>query len=538
MKHWYLVAGALAVLTGCAGNGEPPESEETANAPDGNSPQNEEIDADPDALTVNMQSDVSSLDPHFGNDHASLNVKRTIYDTLVRTDEDLDIHMSLAESFEQEEPDVWEVSLREDVTFHDGTEFNADAVKVNVERMLDEETASPVAFMFEMIEEVEVVDDYTVRFYTEYPFAPLKQHFAHPAGQMISPALIEEDQQAVEDGEQPGSVINENPVGTGFYKFDSQQAGEEIHLVKNDDYFDGEAGADELTFRIVPEDLTRVGELETDSAQIIGHLNPNDISRLEENEETKVARHDSASLAYFGFNTEVEPFDDPDVRRAIAMAINKDDIVEGVMGGAALKAEGPLAPPVTGASDNLDSIEENVDEARDLLAEAGYEDGIEAELWTDDSRVRLDTAELIQSHLAQIGVNVEIVSMESGAHREQVSEGEHELFLGSWGTVTGDADYGLYPVFHSDSHGMTGNRMFYSNEEVDALLDAARQKMDPDERDELYHEAQQIIVDEAPMVPLYHIEHLAGLRSDIENFYIHPSSLYEMVDVTRTIEEE
>ncbi|WP_280771792.1 glutathione ABC transporter substrate-binding protein [Salipaludibacillus daqingensis] len=537
MKKWFVIAGATTVLAGCAGDGEPLNSEDPANVPNNSNSSNEEVDADPDALVVNMQSDVNALDPHFGNDHASLNVKRTIYDTLVRTDEDLDLHMSLAESFEQEEPDLWEVSLKEGVTFHDGVEFNAEAVKVNVERMLDPEVGSSVAFMFNMIEEVEIVDDYTVRFHTEYPFAPLKTHFAHPAGQMISPDLIEEDQQAFADGEEPGSVINDHPIGTGFYKFESQTPGEEIRLVKNEDYFDGEAGSDTLTFRIVPEDLTRVGELETDSAQIIGHLNANDISRLEENEDTKVARYDSASLAYFGFNTDTEPFDDPDVRRAIAMAINKEDIIEGVLNGAALKADGPLAPPVLGASDNLDPIVEDVDAARELLAEAGFEDGLETELWIDDSRVRLDTAELIQSQLAQIDVNAEIVSMESGVHRELVSEGEHELFLGAWGTVTGDADYGLYPVFHSDSHGMTGNRMFYSNDEVDDLLEAARQEMDGEERNALYHDAQQIIINEAPMVPLYHVEHLAGLRSDIENFYIHPSSLYEMVDVTRTVEE-
>lgn len=523
----------LVLLTACAGEGEPvnEENESGENEPSGSESNEAAEEADPDSLVVNMAADVSSLDPHFGNDHYSLNVKRTIYDTLVATDENLDLEMSLAESFEQVDDTTWEVVLQEEITFHDGADFDAETVKMNIERMLDPDLGSSVAFMFDMIEEVEILDDYTLQIHTEYPFAPLRTHFAHPAGQQISPLVIEEDYAAMEEGEEPGSVVNETPVGTGFYIMEEQSPGEAYHLTQNEDYWRGDPGAENLTFEIVPEDLTRVGQLETNAAQIIGHLNPNDVPRIEENEDTKVARFDSASLAYLGFQTQEAPFDDPLVRVAVAKAVNKEDIVDSVMAGTAIPADGPLAPPVFGSYDELDAIEQDIEEAEELLAEAGYEDGFDVELWVDDSRAWRDAAEIIQAQLAPIGINVEIESMESGVHRERLTEGEAPMFISSWGTVTGDADYGLYPVFHSDSHGVSGNRTFYENEEVDQLLEEARQESDEAAREKLYHEAQQIIVDEAPIVPLYHIEHLAGLREDIENFVIHPSSLYDLFPV-------
>ncbi len=526
----------LVLLGACAGEGEPVNNmdETSENTEASGADASNEEQADPDALVINMASDVSSLDPHFGNDHPSLNVKRTIYDTLVSTDENLELEMSLAESFEQVDDTTWEVVLQEGIEFHDGSELNAESVKLNIERMLDPDLASPVAFMFDMIEEVELVDDYSLLIHTEYPFAPLRTHFAHPAGQQISPLVIEEDYAAIEEGADPGSVVNENPIGTGFYVLAEQEPGSSYELVQNENYWNGKPGAETLTFEIVPEDLTRVGQLETDSAQIIGHLNPNDVQRVEDNEDTKVARYESASLAYLGFQTEEEPFDDPLVREAIALAVNKEDIVNSVMNGTAQPAKGPLAPIVFGASDQLEQIEQDMETAQDLLAEAGFDEGFETELWVDDSRAWQDAAEIIQAQLAPIGITVDIISMESGVHRDHLNDGDAPMFISSWGTVTGDADYGLYPVFHSESRGVSGNRTFYENSEVDDLLEAARQESDETEREQLYFDAQELIMDDLPLVPLYHIEHLAGLQEDVENFVIHPSSLYDMFPVTRS----
>ncbi|QKS70029.1 glutathione ABC transporter substrate-binding protein [Paenalkalicoccus suaedae] len=534
MKKWPLLLAPL-LLAACAsepneGNEAPATEVNETNTNDTTNTNDGEASGDTELL-FHASPDAQTLDPHLGNDHATLNVGRTIYDTLVFTDSELNMQMSLAESFEMVEDTLWEVQLREGVEFHDGAAFNAETVKLNIERMLDPEIGSPVAFMFDMIEEVEVIDEYTVHLHTAYPFAPLPSHFAHPAGNMISPDAIEADYAAVEEGEVYGSVIATNPVGTGPFVFESWNPGDNIVVSRNDSYWNTPSELSGITFRVVPEDLTRVSELEAGSAHIISHLNPNDVDRVEALDNAKVIEQPSASLAYFGFNAEVEPFNDPDVRRAIAMAIDKDVIVEGTMNGAALPAVGPLAPPVFGSSDDIEAIPYDPDAARELLEEAGYGDGIEAGLWTDDSRVRLDAAEIIQAQLAEIGVDISIEAMEVGTYLEVVAEGSHELMLGSWGTVTADADYGLYPMFHSSNHGSTGNRTFYTNEEVDQLLEDARSESDEETRLALYHDAQQLIVDDAPIVPLYHSIHLAGALENVDNVAIHPSSLFFLKDV-------
>ncbi|MBM7096727.1 glutathione ABC transporter substrate-binding protein [Bacillus sp. H-16] len=515
---------AIAVGTACASDDAGELGSETNNG------ENTESADNANDLTIGVPSDAQTLDPQGGNEHATLNVGRTIYDTLVFTDGSMDMHMRLAESFEQIEDTTWEVELREDVQFHDGSDFNAEAVKVNIERLLDPDVASPVSFMFDMITDVEVVDDYTVHIHTDIPFAPLRAHFAHPGGHMIAPSAIEADYEAMEDGAEPGSYINQNPIGTGAFTLEEWNPGEFVKVTKNEDYWGDVANVDSITFKVVPEDNTRVAELETNSSQMISHLNPDFMSRVEGNDDLKIATQESVSLFYLGFNVEQEPFDDPQVRTAISKAVDKEAIIDGLLNGAGLPAKGPLAPPVFGSSDDIKAIEKDLEEARELLADAGYPDGFEATLTVETSQIGSDVAENIQAQLEEIGIDLDIETLERGAYVDVVTNARQDMFLGSWGTVTGDADYGLYPMFHSSNHGIAGNRTFYANEEVDALLEEARSGTE-EERLALYHDAQQLIVDDAPMVPLYHTEHMAGLQDNIEDFYIHPSSFFYLGDV-------
>ncbi len=214
-------------------------------------------------LVIAQLSDAVAIDPHGSNDTPSSNVAYNIYEALVVQDENMELQPGLAESWEAIDETTWEFKLREGVTFHDGSEFNADVVKANIERILDPEVASPRSFLYDMITEVEVVDPYTVQFVTEYPFAPLPAHLAHNGGGMISAELIEADYAAMAEGEEPGSTISAGPIGTGYFKFESWSPGTEIVLVRNDDYWGEPAKLDSVTFKVVPEDLTRIAELET-----------------------------------------------------------------------------------------------------------------------------------------------------------------------------------------------------------------------------------------------------------------------------------
>ncbi|HEY4552705.1 MAG TPA: glutathione ABC transporter substrate-binding protein [Bacillaceae bacterium] len=483
-------------------------------------------------LVLAILSDASSLDPHGSNDVPSSNVQANLYETLVNRNEDNEIEPGLAESWEPVDEVTWEFKLREGVKFHDGESFNAEAVKANLDRIRDKDVASPRFFLFEMIKSVDVVDDTTVRITTEYPFAPLLAHLSHNGGGMISPKSIEEDYNAMKEGKDPGSVISQNPVGTGYFKFDSWKPGQEIKLVRNDEYWDKPAKVDSVTFKVVPESATRIAELETGNAHIADPVQPNEVKRVNDSGEAEVNQKASSSLSYIGFNTEKEPFNDVRVRQAISMLVNKDEIIEGVYEGFGIPAIGPLAPGIFGYDDSVKPIEHNVEKAKELLKEAGYENGFKTSIWTNDNPQRVNMAVLLQETLKQVNIEVNIEQMEFGAYLEKTAAGEHDMFILGWSNPTGDADYGMYALFHSSQKGDPGNRSFYSNEEVDKLLDEGRRETDAGKRAELYKKVQDHLVEDAPMVYIHHQEYLTGVSKKIQGFSIDTSGIYQLKDVS------
>ncbi|AOM81467.1 glutathione ABC transporter substrate-binding protein [Salisediminibacterium beveridgei] len=543
LKAGLLSAAAVMTFAACAS--EPNNDEGAVNDGNNNADMNNAEDnndnndnnegtedaAGDDDLVIATLSDADSLDAHGSNDVPSSNIQVNMYETLLNQTEDGELEPLLATDWEAVEEDLWEFTLREDVTFHDGSEFNAEAVKANFDRVMDPDVGSPRAFLYDAVEEVIVVDDYTVQFQTEFPFAPLPAHIAHSGGGIMSKEAIDADYEAMADGGQPGDYINENPSGTGFFQFESWTPGDNVVLNKNEDYWGDEAKVDSVTFRVVPEDLTRIGELETGSAHIIFPVSPSDTSRVDMTDGVSLYEQESLSLAYIGFNMESEPFDDVRVRQAVSMAINKDDIITGVMEGTATPAVGPIGEQVFGFSDDVEGLPYDPDEARELLAEAGYEDGFETTIWTNDSRERMDIAELVQDQLSEIGVDVEIEVLEWGAYLDETAEGNHDMFILGWVTVTADADYGMYALFHSSQQGAPGNRSFMANDELDEVLDEARRESDPDTRSALYEDAMEILVEEAPMLYLYHSSYLVGIRDEVEGFWKHPNGLYMLQDV-------
>ncbi|RNF38106.1 glutathione ABC transporter substrate-binding protein [Planococcus salinus] len=526
----FLMVLALAlVLAACAGGSD--DSATDTDEPDDGTTSDSGGEAGGD-LILAVLSDASSLDPHGSNDVPSSVVQANIYETLVNRNENNEIIPGLAESWEQVDETTWTFKLQEGVTFHDGEEFNAEVVKMNLDRVRDEAVGSPRFFLYEMITDVEVLSDYEVQITTEYPFAPLLAHLSHNGGGMISPAQIEADYAALENGEDPGSVVSSEPVGTGFFKFDTWNAGSEIRLVKNEEYWGEPANVDSVTFRVVPDSQVRAADLETGNVHIIDPVQPNEVERINNSGVASVHQQASSSLAYLGFNTEKEPFNDPLVRQAISYAVDREAIISGIYDEFGIPAIGPLAPGIFGYTEDIDAIEYDMDQARALLEEAGMSDGFSTTIWTNDNPQRQSIAVLVQEALAELNIDVSIEVMEFGAYLDQTAAGEHDMFVLGWSNPTGDADYGTYALFHSSQKGNPGNRSFYENPEVDALLDEGRRESDPERRQEIYAEVQQILTDEAPMAFLMHQEYLVGVADNVQGFEIDTSGIYQLKDVT------
>lgn len=525
-RNWLLVIGLLLTLAlaACAGGSENEGGTEQASGTGNETSEGGD-------LVLAVKSDATTLDPAGSNDVPSGNVQHNIFNTLVERDADNNIVPSLAESWEAIDETTYEFKLRQDVKFHDGETFNAEAVKVNLDRILDPKVASSKYNTFEMISNVEVVDDYTVRITTEYPFSPILAHLSHGGGRMVSPKSIAEDYEQMKNGREAGSVISQNPIGTGYFKFESWTPGTEIKLVRNDDYWGQKVHVDTVTFKVVPESATRQADLERGFVHIIDPVSPNEVATLNNSDFATVIQTPSTALTHIGFNTTKAPFDDVRVRQAVSMLINKQEIIDGIYDGFAIPAEGPLAPNSFGYAEDLKGIEYDVEGAKALLKEAGYEDGFKIALWTNDNPERVDIAVYLQDLLKDLQIEVDIQQMELGAYLQNLRAGDHDMYMLSWGNSLADGDNGLYNLFHSSMAGAPPNAMNYGSPEVDELLQRGRQATDLEDRKEIYKEAQELLVDEAPMIFLNYPEYLTGVSNNITGFAVDSANTYLLQDV-------
>ena len=486
-------------------------------------------------LIILENSDAKSMDPHGSNDVPSSNVQSNIFETLVIRDAKGELAPGLAESWKQVDELTWEFKLRKGIKFHDGEDFNADAVKKSFERILDSEVASPRLFLYEMVEEIKVVDANTVQFITEYPFSPLLAHLTHNGGSIISPKAIDADYAAMtadSTGEtKAGSVIGIAPVGTGPFKFESWTPGDVIKLVKNNDYWGTAATIDSVTFRVIPETAVRVAELQSENAHIIGTVEPNQVANVNTFPNASVLETPQSSLTYIGFNTNKEPFNNPKVRQAISKAIDRKTLIDGIYEGFGIPAISPLSPGIFGYTKDVTSMEYDLKEAKALLAEAGYADGFKTTLWTNDNPVRKDVAIVLQQGLKEIGIELDIQVLEWGAYLEKTAAGEHDMFILGWSNSTGDADYGLYALFHSSQHGDPGNRSFYTSTKVDGLLESGRREADQTKRLNIYKEAIQLISEDSPMAFVLHPSNLVGVDKKVSGFSVGADGIYRLTDV-------
>lgn len=521
----FLIFGIL-LLSACSGG----EDKEKESGKEKDNKGNEEVKEGGD-LVIAVLSDAAKMDPQTATDVPTAAVMVNMMEGLVKKDKEDQIIPSLATSWTTIDDVTWEFELQKDVKFHDGEPFNGEAVKANFERILDPEVAAPRAFLFEVIKEVKVIDDHKIQIITEYPFAPLLAHLNHPVGVMLSPKLIEADYEGMKNGKQPGAIVSEGPIGTGMFKFVSWDPSNEVKLEKNDDYWGEPAKVDTVTFKVIPESGTRLAELESGYAHIIEPVQPSEVNTVNQSGAAEVDVKNGNSLSYVGFQTEKEPFNDPRVRKAISMLVNTQEIVEDVYDGFGIQAKGPLAPGVFGYSEKYPPLTYNVEEAKKLLAEAGLENGFKTSIWTNDNPLRVDIALMLQHALKQVNVDAEIEQLEWGAYLDKTDAGEHEIFILGLSNPVGDADYFLTQLFHSKNIGGSGNSTFYSNPEVDQLLDEARQEIDEAKRLALYEDVQKILIEDAPMLYVHHQAYLTGVSDEIDGFWMNSSGHYMLQDV-------
>lgn len=474
-------------------------------------------------LIIARLSDANNLDPHYSTQINSMAVvQHKIYEGLVMMDRNSEYKPLLAKEWKQLDDLNWEFTLQDGISFHDGTPFDGNAVKKTIERILDKNQPTPKANMFGMIKEVKVIDPLKVQIVLHYPFAGLLSVLASAEGGILSPKAIE----------QYGKDMTKHPVGTGPFIFESWTPGQEIVMVKNEKYWGTKPKIDKVVFKTVPEDTTRVAMVETGEAHIAEQLPVTELERVQNSSTMTLGRFESFAVDHIGMNVTRKPFDDVRVRQAIAHAIDKEAIIKGVYNNVGKVAISSLGPKVIGYSPNIKTPNYDLNKAKQLLNEAGYANGFKATIYLNDNKARINVAEVLQSQLKGIGIDLQIQVMEFGAYLELAAKGEAEMFISGWGNATGDGDYNQYNLFHSTSRGVPGNHSFYNNPEVDALIEAARKEKDPEKRKQIYEQAQQIEMDEVPLLPFRSSENLAAIAKNVQGIYISPSGYVEVNEVT------
>lgn len=516
IQFFALVTILMLIMQGCStGSSSKGEQKEEGQVSSG--------DKSGGKLVIVRLSDATGLDPHFITDIPSANVVHgKVYETLLAFDKDRNFVPLLATKWNQVDDLTWDFTLREGVKFHDGTPFNAEAVKATFDRLLDPATGSPQKDKLGMIKEVIVKDDTHVTLKLSTPYAPLLSILASSEGSILSPKMIKDT---------PDQLAT-HPVGTGPFVFDSWKSGQEITLNKNNDYWGEKVKVDSVVFKVVPEDATRLAMIESGEAHISDQVPVTEIDRIEKSDKMNLFRTDGLAVEYVGFNTTKAPFDNVKVRQAVSYAIEREAIISGVYNNVGTLANVAMSPQVFGYSKDVKAYPYDVNKAKSLLKEAGYDKGIKVKLLTSDRKERINMAEVIQSQLKGIGVDVEIQVMEYGSYIQQIENGDHQMLIGGWGNATGDGDYNQYNLFHSASIGAPGNHFYYQNPVVDKLIEQGRVETEPSKRQEIYKQAMQIEMDDAVYVPIRNYEHLAVYNNNVENFRLDASNYLILNEVT------
>jgi len=468
-------------------------------------------------LVVAQQTDAKSLDPQRSNDVYSHNLNLNIYDRLFDWSSELEMEKNLADTYEQLDPLTLQVRIKKGVKFHNGEVLTSEDVKFSIERGTD---SPAVMTFFEDIDRVDIIDEYTVNIVTKKPFGPLLDTLAHAGSSIMQKKYVEEHKE--------DAFLN--PIGTGPFKFDSWRSGDRIILKSNSEYFRGAPAVETVIYRVIPEGINRAIALETKEVDLVLVIDPVDIAGIKDNDEIVIYETSAAAMTYMGFNCAKEPLNDLRVREAITLGINLPDIVETAFLDAAELAGSVVSPGVVGYNKNIKAPIRDVERAKALLVEAGYDDGLRLRLWLNENKSREDAAVIMQAQLKEIGIDIIIEKLEWGAYLDRLGNGEHDMFLLGWPSSP-EPDSAMYALFHSKNKGNAGNRSFYENDSVDELLDKGRETTDPVTRIAFYEEAQEIVGREFAVLPLVYPYSVVGVQKHVEGFEMTMQRTYMLRNV-------
>ncbi|MGE6259976.1 glutathione ABC transporter substrate-binding protein [Heyndrickxia sporothermodurans] len=469
-------------------------------------------------MVIAVNENFISMDPHNTGDTNSNSVQSAMLEGLLGTDSDGQITKVLAEDYSISDNALeYTFKLRKGVKFHDGTDFNADAVKANYERIMNDKNLRLNSRGFQLITKIDILDDYQLKVTLESPYSGMLTRFV--SAKILSPKFLKEK----------SNDIAKHPVGTGPFKFVEWVQGDHLTIESFNDYWEKGDRVKRITYKPVPENGSRVAMLKTGEASVIYPLPQQNLKELEKNKDVVISKVPSTIARYVSINTMKKPFNDVRVRQALNYAVDKEAFINVVNAGFGLPLDSAI-PSKTLYYSKHELYNKNIEKAKELLAEAGYKDGFKAEIWGNTNSDTMKGMQFIQQQLKEIGVELEIKSMEEGTLSDEIygpktpEEAKVQMWYVSWSSYASDVTNATKPLFHSGSFPPNGaNTAYFKNADVDKWMDEANATADTNKQAELYKNIQSTIYQQAPWIFLGVDEILGGLRSNVTGVSIDPT---------------
>ncbi len=481
----------------------------------------------PGYIYYRLPNDPATLDPALVVDVNSGVVASKIFNGLVRLGDGMKIAPDIASEWKISSNGLqYTFSLRKGVAFSDGREVKANDFKFSFERVLNPETKSPFSWIFEHVKGadefasgeadevsgIRVVDDYTLEITLKRPFSPFMGLLTMPAAYVVPLEYIL----------YLGPGFSSRPVGTGPYRLVEWRSNRDIELQARKDYFEGAPKAKGMVYRVIPEELTAIAEFELGNLDVIS-IPFSSFGRYVNSKKwgSYVSSVEGLNTYYVGLNCSRPPFDDPELRRAINMAVDRERILATLFEGRGRIANGPV-PESLRHWEPPEGYGYDPRKAREMIASLNLPD--DPILFYINAREQqvVDVAEVIQSYLKDAGLNVQIRQLEWSAFKEAVVEGESDMFWLSWWADYPDPENFLFPIFHSANVGAAGNRARYTNEAVDEQITLGQNAISDELRNSHYQKAENLIVADAPWVFFWHRTEYTVRHPWVKNYKLFP----------------
>ena len=486
-----------------------------------------------DTLVVGVPSDLRTLDPGVSLDNYDWREIYPCYERLVRYKVvdgkgSTEVEPHVAESWSiSDDGLVWTFKIREGITFEDGSSLDAEAVRFSLQRTLD--IGVGPADNISSIKSMNVTAPYTIEITLKNAYGPFLQTLATDGASIVNPKVMERQK----DNDLAKAWLNEHTMGSGPYKVTDWTKGQQCVLEARPNYWGAAPKLKKVIIRFMEESSDRRMALERGDIDIAENILIDQLPALEKNPDLVVNRYASQMVEYVYVNCQNPKLADPRVRQALSYAVDYKGIIDYVLQGNGVQMRGPVPQGMWGHVPDLFQFSKDNDKAKALLDEAGAKNLELTLIYSSRRSTWEQIATIMQANFAEIGVTLKLELMANPTLRERVDKGDFELCLGAWSPDFADPYMYMNFWFDSAKWGLPGNRSFYKNEEVDGLIRKAASLTDVGERGQLYKQAQEVIMEDAPYIFLYQIETIIPMRKKVKGYVFNPmlESMYNLGDM-------